>query len=272
MARKLEEILKAKGFTEEEMVALKPMLENAKFRASLEDEFANADYFAEVGRKDSAEALRWREEEALPQINKALDSERKARAELAAKNEQLRVLQEQGLIKLEEQQIQKAEEQKPTYVTEEQLKGYYGTFAEAEGAAMVMVQDLAAEYQDLYGKSLFNYTNQEGKRGLQALREEAKAQRSTNLYEFVSKKFDFTKKREEIKVQREAEHEKQIRADERAKVVAETINPLLRTPRPSIAPLITAKDKDGKMPWDNPEERKQARLERVTQKALVGAI
>lgn len=268
MARKLEEILKAKGVTEEELVALKPMLDNAKFRDSLETEIANAEYFAEVGRKDSAEALRWREEEALPQINKALESERKARAELAAKNEQLKALQEQGLIKLEEQQVPKPEEKKPEYVTKDDV----ALFAEVEGQAIAMVQDLTAEYQDLFGKSIFSYTSPSGKRGMEALREEAKAARATNLKDFVSNKFKFDERRAELAAKASADHEQKIRADERAKVIAETANPMLRAPRSSVSPLITAKDKDGKMPWDSPEERRAARVERVAVKTLAGTI
>lgn len=274
--RKLEAILKEKGWTDEDIKAAEPMLSNQKFRDTLEAEIANQEYLAEVGKKDAAEALRWREEEALPTLQKHMDSERAARAELAAKNEQLKVLQEQGLIKLEELKEQpKAEPAKAAFDPKEHKLVTFddvATFAEAEGNAIAMASDIAAEYQELFGKSLYSYSGQNGKRGMQALREEAKAAKAKDLAEFVANKFNFAGKRSELAQAAADEREKQIRADERAKMIAEQANPNLRPARASLSPFTRVKrdDKD-LMPWDNIEERRASRVERVAKSALLGA-
>jgi len=276
MAKKLEEILKAKGYTDEELTALNPMLENEKFRETLESEIANMEYLAEVGRQNSTEALRWRTEEAEPTLQKYMDEARVARAELAAKNEQLKFLQEQGLIKLEE--LQNAVPAKPTEAKTFDPKEHnlltvdvLPQFADAQGQAIALVQDVAAEYQELFGKSLFSYVSPStGKRGMVALREEAKAARSSDIYDFVSKKFNFPARREEITAKVAKEHDEKLLAQGYAKRVAEEANPSLRQPSISRLPFTAVKDSKGVMPWENAEERKAARVERVAQKALLG--
>lgn len=274
MAKKIAELLKEKGFTEDEQ---KLILENKKLLETFQGELDNLEYLAEVGKKDAAEALRWREEEALPTLQKHMDEARVARGEAAALKEQIKVLQEQGLIKMEE--IDAAKKNPPVaspapfdpkehkLVTLDDV----ARFADAEGAAIAMANDLALEYQSLYGKSIIDYVGKDGKRGMTALREEAKANKSPDLYAFVSQKFKFDEKRAEITRKAQEDHDKEVEARGYAKRIAEETNPNLRTPQASRMPFTQVKDKSGAMPWENAEERRSGRVERVAQKALLGA-
>ena len=275
--RKLEAILKEKGWTDEDLKSVEPMLSNQKFRDSLESEIANQEYLAEVGKKDAAEALRWREEEALPTLQKHMDSERAARAELASTREQLKVLQEQGLIKLDEQKKDPPKNDPPKAFDPKEHKlvtmDDVAVFAEAEGQAIVTINDLAAEYSELFGKSIFSYVDSAtGRKGMSALREEAKLAKAKDLSDFVSRKFDFAGKRAELAKKDAEEREKAIRADERAKAMAELANPNLRTPAASLLPFTRVKrDEKDSLPWENVEERRSGRVDRATKAELLRA-
>lgn len=268
---KLEELLKSKGYSEDDLKALAPLLSNDRYRGDLESTISDYAYQAEVGRADSAEALRWREEEALPKLTKALQDAEDARAESASNRERMRVLQEQGLIKVAENQGVKPEPKADVFdhkkyklVTEDDQRATVERFADLEGDAIATGIDLAAEYAELYGgQSLHTYQGTgagSGLRGFRALRKEAIAVKRP-VSDFVADKFKFSDKRAEIAKAAEAKREEAIRADQRSKDIAELTNPMARPPQNSAFSMIPKPaDKGGKLPWENEGDRSGARV------------
>lgn len=269
---KLEETLRAKGYTDADIAALAPLLTNDRYRGDLESTLADAEYAAEVGRADSAEALRWRDEEALPKLTKAQQEAQDARAEAAGYRERMKALQEQGLIKIAEDQ------EKPIVkpVADFDPKKYnlvdqsdVARFAELEGDAIATVADLGDEYRELFpGKSLHTYVSRDGKsRGFVALRREAVAAKK-HVADYVAEKFDFNGRRAEIaKAAKEVEFEA-VRKAEREKVTTELVgtlgNPMARNPMGSQYPILPKpKDSNGKQPWEAETDRSQARVQKA---------
>ena len=140
--------------------------------------------------------------------------------------------------------------------------------AEAEAEAIAAASDLNAEYYELYGKPL-SYVDANGNRGMRALRLEAKTQKKS-VYDYVAEKFKFADKRAEQVASARAAEESRIRADERGKVIAETINPMLRTPTSSINPFGKRPSEvaEGKNPWDDQAGRSHARVEKALKTVL----
>jgi len=266
----LEEILKAKGYSDADLVALKPMLEDAKFRGAVEDFVGSVE--ARVGeasaKADSWE--KWYNDTGLPTVDQALQKAQDEAARAASAEARLKVLQEQGLIRVAEGQ---GEEPKPEVFDPAKhnlmTMDHAARLIDAEGEAIARVQDLTAEYSELFpGKSLRSYVGQPDSngmtpRGMVALRREALAQKK-DLFSYVAEKFKFGERRAEIAAAAAAEREAAIRKDERAKAIAEIGNPALRPPSASSNPFLPAgKDAAGKMPWENAEERSAARLSKA---------
>lgn len=266
---KLEDVLKAKGYSEADLTALAPMLQDARLRGSLEGYIADAEYHAEVGRADSAEALRWRDEEALPKLQDYMKQAEDARVEAAGYRERMKVLQDQGLIKVAEGQGVKVETPVDTFdhkkyklVTEDDQRAVVEKFADLEGDAIAAGIDLAAEYGSLFnGKSLYEYQGQNGLRGFRALRKEAVAAKKP-VNEYVAEKFKFTDRRTEIATAAAAKQEADIRADERAKFIA--ANPMARAPQSSAFTMLPKPAGNaGKQPWEVEGDRSGQRVAKV---------
>lgn len=271
---RIEDVLKAKGLNDEDLSALAPLLANQKFRDTLEGHLAEAELAAETGRLDSAETVRWRQEEAIPKIEASLAAEREAKAELAAMKARVEAAQAQGLFKMAEQRgevdpnkgASQFDPKAYNLVTHEDV----AKFADLEGDAIAMAADLAAEYQELFpGKSLFSYKAQDGSTGMRALRKEALAARKT-MSDYVAAKFNFAGRREALATEARAKLEAEIRADERAKSIAELTNPNARPLQASMSPLLPKpKDTAGKQPWDDAAgDRSGARVARVVAKLM----
>jgi hypothetical protein len=269
MARSLETILKEKGYSVEDLTALAPLLSNAKYRQDLEGVIADADYQAEVGRADSAEALRWRDEEALPLIQKQMEDARKAREEAASLRERMKALQEQGLLKIEQQVDPTPKPTAPSefdpskykLITEDRLKSDVAQFADLEGDAIAAAHDLNEEYRDLFGgQTLYNYQGADGLKGLRALRKEAVAARKP-IYDYVRTKFNFEAKRAERATAEAKAHDDAIRAEARASAIKEFAgDPLARPPQGSAFPMLPRPKSlpaEGKMPWDVGDRSKE---------------
>ena len=91
MARKLEDVLKTRGYTDAEIEELKPLLANAKFRGTLEAELLAGDEVAGDRDKFKTEAeewAAWHKDTALPTLERAM------------KAEQVRILSASGSISL----------------------------------------------------------------------------------------------------------------------------------------------------------------------------
>src|SRR5512147_1159774 len=203
MARKLEEVLRAKGYSDTDLEALKPMLTDAKFRSTLEDSLGEVESERDKFKGEAEGWSSWYKDTGLPTVEKALKDAQDARATAAAHEARLKTLQEQGLIKIAEETGEKVTPKPPeapvfdpkahNLVTMDDVT----KFADAEGEAIASAQDLAAEYHELFGKSLFSYQGADGSRGFRALRKEALAAKQP-ISQYVAGKFKFDERRQEI--------------------------------------------------------------------------
>lgn len=273
MARKLEEVLRAKGYSDTDLEALKTLLADSRFRESLEGELGavetERDTFkgeAAKFRGESESWAGWYKDTGLPTVEKALKDAQDARAQAASHEARLKILQEQGLIKLAGGDADPNPNPKPDPAQFDPKAHNLVTlddvhkFADAEGDAIAMASDLAAEHQSLFGKPLT---------GLRELRREALASKRP-IYDYVTEKLKFATKRQEISDAALAAREAEIRKDERSKAIAEIANPNARPPADSRFTLLPRPTADGKQPWDNFDDRMGARVNKALQHILTG--
>ena len=146
---------------------------------------------------------------------------------------------------------------------------------EAEGQAIVEVNDLAAEYRYLYNRDLFEYEGRDGLRGMKALRKEAIASPQKNLPDYVAHKFEFDKKRAELKAKQQAEYDARLIKQGREEAMKEySVNPNLRGPSASRNPWLPPKTGETKPVFDIPAaqlraQRQQRALESLLNKQQV---
>lgn len=276
MAKKLEEILRAKGWTDEDLKSQEALLNNPRFRMSIEEEFGaletSRDKFENDFKAEQEKWTTWHQNEAIPVIDQYAKDRADAVAEAAALRARLTLAEKAGFVAGSEPgqnppatnppvdpnaAFDPKKHNLPTWDDVNKL-------AMAEGRAIAMAADLNEEYRWLTGgKSLIEYVGSNGGRGMSALRDEAIAARQP-LDQYVAKKFDFEGLRKGIDEKRRLEAEAAIRKDERAKVVAEYGQPGTRPPVPSRFPgMFRPKQEAGKQPWDeNPEELRQRRIGR----------
>lgn len=262
----LEEILKKRGWTEEELKAQEALLGNPKFRMALEEEYG----VISKQYTDSEAALqnekdtwaKWHQETAIPTIDAYQKDTVEAKADAASWKARYEEAVKQGYVPAKEEKPAPAVVGQTTDVFDAKKHGVATTedlanLASREGEVIAMEGDLAEEYFALTGQRLFDYTTTLGDgrvlRGRQALRYEAgqqKLQTPQQFYDYVAKKFDFASKRKAETDKRQKEHDDAIRTDERAKVAAEYGNPQLRAPMPSRFPFIPPKAKTDGQPWE----------------------
>lgn len=275
---KLEDILKSRGWTDADIAAAGPMLADARFRADMEASYgAVASERDELKGKDDA-WQRQLDEQWQPRVTAAEKEAQAARLEAANLKEQLKIAKDYGYMTPEAEAAAEAKIAAATATA----NGYdpknhpswddVKKFGEAQGDAIAIVNDLAAEYAYLNGgKSLYEYeTTIDGRtlRGMQAIRAEAKVNRQ-GLEQYVSKKFDFEGKRTAMRAKAAQDHDDAIRRETvestRAEMAAQYGNPMMRTAMPSRAPFIPAKPASGgKQPWELTQgERKAARVTRA---------
>lgn len=282
---KLEDILRRKGYAEADIQALAPMLADQRFRSSLEESFGEVESQRDTHK---AELDKWSGDwltDANAKISRAEQETIRARREAADTREQLKLAKEWGLMEEGSRPegvvpASSAVSATPGGVFDpkaHKLVTYddIGRYAEAEGAAIAMANDLSEEYRHLTGKSIFEYESN-GKRGMSALRAEAIAAKQ-NLDTFVAQKFDFTGKRQSITAKRQQEHDDAIRKEAEDRVRGEMAskfgNPNMRQAVQSNAPFIPPKPKEGGQPWEHSAgERRNARLERAMRNQVSGAV
>ncbi len=277
---KIEEILKLRGWTEAEIAALAPSLTDPRLRTDLEESYgAVTTELAEMKAKDEAWA-RQLTDQWQPRVNAAEKEAQDARIALAEAREKLKIAKDYGYLPAEAE----AKAEVEAAAARAAQAGAYdpkkhptfddvAKFADAEGDAIAMANDLAAEYSYLTGgKSLFEYqaeVNGQTMRGMRALRAESKANRKPDFVAYVAEKFDFAGKRAAMATARQQEHDNAIvkATEERVKneLVTQYGNPLMRAPMVSRAPFIPNKPADGKQPWERgtADQLKNERINRA---------
>jgi len=281
MAKNFEDILKERGFTEADLSdpTMKTVIE--RLRPGIEAEISALESTA-TGYKAQVDTWQRHLDEVVnPRVLAAESEVRQVRMRAAALEEENKLAREWGLVP-DEDPAQKAAREAAARAgagsggapMEFDAKKHnvptmtdIARFADAEGDAMVQLADLQAEYSHLHGgRSIYDYTDSKGNRGLTALRQEAKvAQKPLN--EFVAQKFNFDAKRQELSAARQAEHDAKVRQD----AISEFIktnggggNPHLANGVPSRASFIPARPAGSGQPWDKTANQLRAeRLERA---------
>jgi hypothetical protein len=285
---KLEEILKSQGWTDADLNAVKPLLENERFRESMETKYAAISTEVETLKdRDSQWQMRL-DQEWQPRLTAEERKSQDLMQKLAQAQAQLKIAREYNYLPEEaEAKVAAAaaavekDAKTAEYVTKADLQQSYGQFSDLEGRAITMAHDIAAEYSYLTGgKSLFEYeavVNGQQMRGMQALREECKGTRKP-LDQFVAEKFDFPGKRSAMAAAKQKEHDDKIAAEAvertRAEMAAQYGNPMMRTALPSHTPFIPKRPGTDKMPWEDGTEQDRAarRIARAVETQMKGPV
>jgi hypothetical protein len=281
MAR-FEEILKAQGFTDEEIAAQSNV--DPKIRQAVEASYGNIESTLNSYKMENERWAQWHETDGKPLLAMYEKERADALAEAASLKERLRLAEEQGYAPRREEAAPASQPaidnsgqfdpKKYKLVTQDELT----RMADLEGRAIAMAADINEEYRRLTkGKSLIDYstTFQDGRTltGMTALREEAAMARKP-LDAYVSEKFNFSGLRNAIADEQRKAAEEAIRQDERSKVIQQYGDPNVRPMMPSRDPFIPRPaGQESRMPWDIPHaERTRSRVERAVQTQLKGAV
>lgn len=299
MPRKAKEILKARGYTDAELEGL-VLLQDARFTKALEDEDAEREALANANTKMKADldaTTKWYHEEAVPALDKLTKDMVKEKSERARLQAQLEAEQEMGLRRVASDQggqggsqnqgaqgggaggqngngNRQAATPDPSlderFVTRETFQSVVNQY----GDAIAMGNDIVEDHRDLFGKRLPG--------GLGALR--ANYQKATEtgfrgtLRDYWQKEYNVDKRREELSAKEQQDHEAKIRADERAKVTQEMMNPHTRPMEASRNPFVRQRKIEGgvkegdKQPWEQGtvEQRRSQRVVKFGTKVLQG--
>lgn len=262
------------------------MLTNPAFRETLEKQYNAVASERDTYRQRDQEWQQLKDTVYQPQIARAEEEAAKVRMEAARLREQVAIAKDYGYITPE----QEAEvNRKAAQAAADSASNYdpkrhptfddVRRFADAEGEAIVLAQDLAAEYAHLHdGKSIFEYETEIGgrhMRGMRALRAEAKAAGSNDLEAYIQKKFDYPAKRAAMALARQKAHDDAIIKQTEERLNGEWAarvgsNPNLRLPVASSQPFIPPKAQDGKQPWERgtPQQNRIKRITDITTKVL----
>jgi len=272
---KLEDVLKAQGFTDEDIAAQATLLNDPKFRGALEKSYDVLESTLNNYKTENEGWAKWHEDHGKPTLALYEKDMTDAKAEAASLRERLRLAEQNGFAPRREEEIkvpsgetksapEAFDPKKHNLVTQDDV----AKFADMEGRAIAMAADLNEEYRHLTGgKSLFDYTvERDGRtlRGMVALREEA-IQARKPLDQYVGEKFDFQGKRQAIAEAQRKAAEDAIRADERSKVMGQYGDPNQRPMMPSRDPFIPRPPAEkAKMPWEiTSTDRRNARVQRA---------
>lgn len=278
---KIETLLKSKGFTDQEITDMAPMLNNARFRANLEEELTRAETLTTENAKLTQDLNgydKWFTTEITPDYLKLQKEREDAVADAAAANARLKLLQERGMRQQGQNQdpaaIAEADRVAKEAADKARLAGQPGpkyveeaTFHsvfERTGEAIAGAVNISRQHEKLFpGVDL----------DMEALYGEAKAAKLP-VKAYWEAKFKVAEKRAELTAASAAAHDAKIRSDERQKVILEGgggSNPNTRTLMPSVNPWVLRPngDEKGKQPWETPDaERNQNRVTKAYTRAV----
>lgn len=277
---KIEDVLKAQGFTDAEIAANATLLADPKLRGALESSYSKLEETLTSFKTENDRWASWHQTEGKPILDLYEKERNDARAELAAARERLRIAEEAGFVPTSSHAAPPANQPPANQPAANQPAPFdpkahklvttddIARYADLEGDAIAMMQDLSEEYRKLTGgQSLLDYstTDAEGRvmRGARALRQEA-LKAGKRMDQYVAEKFDFAGKRQAAADAQRKAAEDAIRADERAKLAKEFGDPNLRPMMPSRDPFIP-RSAEGKVthPWENDQTAAQRRAERL---------
>ncbi len=267
---KLEDILKAQGFTDADLQAAQTLLGDERFRGAVESYTSGLETKLGEFRTENDKWAEWAETTHKPQ----LESLQREKLDLVARTGSLEARLKALDPSYSGQPVPGAatpnpEQQQSQYLTREDFQRQVSEYAAAQGTAIAMANDLAMEYRRLTGSDMLDYqtTDSDGRplSGMSALLYEARRDKKP-LPDYIASKFDFAGKRAQAAAAQKQAAEEAIRKDERSRVLAEMGNPNTRPGMPSVNPFIPQRSQGeaGKMPWEtSPAERRSARLARA---------
>lgn len=252
MAKKLEDLLLADGWSQEELAA-SPLLQDARFRSSLEKS-----YGAVETERDFLS--NWRETTANPHIADVERREIEARQETARLRELVKIAKEYGVPGVEESApvnpnpnpnpAQPPRDENGQFVTRQFMNEYGQKFVTVQRAAMAQYVDISNEHQRLFGKPIESFESILSDMDNLPAHERGRL----NLKDVWARKYNVDAKRAEIKASEQKAHDDKIRkeaTDEVEKKYAmQRANPLLASPVASRQPFIPARAESGKQPWE----------------------
>lgn len=284
MARTAKEILKARGYTDDELKAMDTLLKDRKFTAAIEAEAAEVERLNDL----VTQTEEWYEKTSKPAMEKAVREANEAAARAAAAEARWADAQKRGLLKIAADPGDggagggsgdgndpnkgagdpNANIDPSKYVTRDTLDNLTGEFASRQAEAMVMYTDILEDHRDLFGSRLPG-----GMSGLRA--EYANAQKTQHfagsMRDFWEQRYNVAGKREELSAKAKEEERNKIREEERAKLMDEVGNPNLRPGVVSRSPFVVKKDDEGKVvqPWERAQsERSGSRVARLVKKEM----
>lgn len=267
---KLEELLKAQGFTDADIQAAGTLLGDQKFRGAVETYVGGLETDNRNFREENDKWADWAEKVNKPQMD-ALQHEKielaAARGSLEARLQAFDPTFKPGAPGAPPERVvaNDFDPAKHGLLTRKDFEQEVNQYASAQGMAIAMANDLAMEYRRLTGADMLDYQTQDAEgrqlRGMTALLHEARTSKKP-LPDYIASKFDFAGKRAKASEDAKRAAEEAIRKDERSKVVAEFGNPNTRPGMPSAQPFIPPRpEAAGKMPWEIPAaERRNRRL------------
>ena len=269
----IEQRLSAKGYTQQEIDDLKPLLTNTKFRNDLETELN----MAEQASSDLNDYDNWFTKEITPEHEALIKRAEDAEAEAAAAKARMEFWQKKGMDKQGDQQLRseadrtaeaarkaredaggKGNSDMSKYVSTDVFKDAF----ERAGEAIADATDLVADFGQLYPGQRLN---------MKAMRDEAKAAKMP-VRAYVENKYSFATKRAELeRSARQKEIDDAVKAKEQELILKFAgSNPNLAVGSQSPSPLVARKqqDKDAKQPWElNDSQLTKERVQKAIEKA-----
>ena len=282
---KLRELLLSKGWSEDQINAA---FADKNTLAALDDIFGTVTSERDTLKAKDEAWQRKLDSEYNPAITKAEQDAATARREAADLKEQIRIAKDYGYLEGNEAE-ERLKAAAAAAASRNDPSGYdpkrhptfddVSKFAEAEGEAIALMNDLVQEYRYYTGKDMFEYEaqlNGQTLRGARALRQEAKAQRKP-LDQYVAEKFDFAGARRRKSEEQQKAHDDKIRQEAsesaRREMAEKYGNPALAIPTVSRQPFVPTQPADGKQPWDrgSAAQLREERIKRAANSQTSGA-
>lgn len=270
---RLEDLMLSKGYTQQELSDLGPMLNNAKFRATLEAELDNA----VKASHDLDEYDRWFTNEITPQHEQLMKRVADAEAEAAASKARFEAYQNSGMRKQAggggqlSEDARKAEEEAAR--AREAAKGagvdtskfvttdVFSQAYEKTGEAIAQAINITTQHMQMFPGQYLD---------MEKLREEARIAKKP-VKDYWENKYGVSARRAELVEKERQDHENRIRADERQKMAVEFggSNPNLQVGMGSNNPFVIKKrTAETKQPWEQtPNDVSRARVLKAVEKA-----
>lgn len=266
----IEQLLSTKGYSQQEITDLAPMLANNKFRKDLEEELGKL----EKATVDLNEYDRWYTQEITPEHLRLVKERDDAVATAAAEKARMEAYQrtsqmrQAGKTEAEIRESERIERERVAaeaaskvdtskFVTSDTFQRAF----DATGEAMAVATNIVSNHMQLFPGQFVD---------MEQLQRDAKAARKP-VKQFWEEKYNVAGRRQELANKAKEDERAAIRKEEREKMIVEFggSNPNLQVMAPSHNPFVIRKAASvGKQPWERTEnEMQRERIEKAIQNA-----